>query len=46
MVPNFSKCPLSFVIVFDSRGIFLTISVSDGCRGVDGNGVCTGGHGQ
>ena len=30
IVPNFSKWLLSFVIVFDSRGIFLTIRVSDG----------------
>ena len=45
MVPNFSKWLLSFVIVFDSRGIFLTIRVSDGCRGTDGNDIC-GGRGQ
>ena len=37
MVPNFSKWLLSFVIEFDSLGIFLTISVSDGCRGIEEN---------
>lgn len=30
MVPNFSKWPLSFVMVFKSFGIFLTIRVSEG----------------
>ena len=44
MVPNFSKWLLSFVMVFDSRGIFLTIRVSDGCRGTNGCECC--GRGQ
>ena len=44
MVPNFSKWLLSFVIEFDSRGIFLTISVSDGCRGIENDWWC--GRGQ
>ena len=38
MVPNFSKWLLSLVMVFCSRGIFLTISVSVGWCGGWGPG--------
>ena len=33
MVPNFSKCALSFVMEFSSRGIFLITRVSEGFCG-------------